>query len=372
MRTKVFHVFSDVDQSHLIKTFGEVMDKTRYDVGFVFFGKKKPLLYEYFGDRGYTVKFFEFQGKKDYPAALLKLRSIFKRHKPDIVHTHLVEGSLAGLTAAALAGVKRRIHTRHHGIESHIYSPHGVYYDRVNNFLSKKIIAISAVVANVLIEREGVNPKKVVTIPHGFHLEEFIVDKTVTDELRVKYGLDGHFPVIGSVARFIHWKGVHNTVAAFKKVLEKYPNAKLVLANASGPYSSEIIALLGESVPPDNYVVIEFERNIFSLYPAFDVFVHVPVDPNLEAFGLVYIEPLALEIPSVFTLSGIASEFIRNKENAVVVPYNDPAAIANAVELILEDKDLRERMKTRGKADVWERFHTDRLASQLDALYTGL
>ncbi len=372
MKTRILHVFSDVDRSHLIKTLGIAMDREKYDVGFVFIGKQEPLLHEYFSRNGHSSKFLNFHGKKDYLSTIFRLRQIFKRQQPDIVHTHLVEGSMLGLTAARLAGVGNRVHTRHHGVESHVYYPHGVYYDRYNNFLSKRIIAISPVVAEVLIDREGVDPKKVITIPHGFHLEDLVVDRGVTEGLKEKYGLNGCYPVIGSIARFIHWKGVHNTVLAFKEVLAVFPNAKLVLANAVGPYADQVNKLLEENIPKENYVTFEFESEIISLYAAFDVFVHVPVEKDLEAFGMVYIEPLTLKIPSVFTLSGIANDFIRDGRNALVVPYNDPENTAAAITRILQNERLRESIIEAGHSDVLQRFGAERLAGDLDSFYTEI
>lgn len=371
-RIKVCHVFSEVDQSHLIKSFGEVMDKNKYEISFVFMGKKKPQLFDFFKERGYPVEFFEFSGKPHLPLAIWKLIRIFKRMRPHIVHTHLIEGSLAGLTAAKIAGIEKRIHTRHMGNENHIYYPHGVYYDKANNFLSKRIVAISNVVANVLIECEGVNSQKVVTIPHGFHLENLNPDEQRKKQLKEKYGLNGYYPVVGSISRFIHWKGVHNTILAFAELLKTYPRAKLVLVNAVGPESPTLYRSLRENIPTGNYVTIEFEPDIFSLYAAFDVFIHVPVNKNVEAFGMVYVEPLKIGIPSVFTLSGIACEFIEDKKNALVVPYNCPESITGALKLILQDERLRERIVTGGKEDVWKLFHTRRMASQLDSLYTDL
>jgi|SoiMethySBSTD1v2_1073268.scaffolds.fasta_scaffold117329_2 glycosyltransferase involved in cell wall biosynthesis len=371
MKIKVCHVFSDVDQSHLVKTFGDAMDKGKYDISFVFLGLKKPLLFDYFGSRGHKVEFVEFSGKRDLPKAIWKLRQIFKLWRPDIIHTHLVEGSVAGLTAAKLSRGNIAIHTRHHGAEAHIYSPHGVYYDRYNNYLSKKIIAISNVVSDVLIARDGVDRSKVVTIPHGFHLENIVDEPGVTETLKKKHDLNGHYPVVGSVARYIHWKGVHNTVKAFASLLEEYPNGKLVLANASGPYIGEIKTLL-TTLPKENYVEIEFEPQMISLYPAFDIFVHIPVQREVEAFGMVYIEPLALGVPSVFTLSGAACEFVKDKVNALVVPYDDPSATRTAIVSILEDGALRNHIVENGRADVWNLFNAERFSAELDALYTDL
>lgn len=372
MKIKVCHVLSDLDRSHLIETFGEVMDKAKYDISFVFIGAKRPYLYDFFRERGYEVDFFEFNGRRELPAAIWNLRKILKRINPDIVHTHMVEGSLAGLAAARSLGIKRRLHTRHHSAESHFYYPHGVYYDRIINSLSKKVIAISKVVAKVLIEREGVEPEKVVVIPHRFYLETFKADERTVGELKNKYQLNGHYPVVGVISRFIHWKGIQDIIPAFKKLLENYPQAKLVLANANGPYKEQIHKLLKKTLAPENYVTIEFEKNVFDLYGTFDVFVHAPVNEDFEAFGQIYVESLAVGVPSIFTMSGIAHDFIVDKENALVVPYQKPEAIAESLELILRDDPLREKITKRGREDVWRLFHADQLAGQLDSVYAEL
>lgn len=371
MKLKICHVLSDVEQSHLIETHGEIMDKAKYEIGFVFMGKKKPQIFDFFRDKNYFVEFFEFGNRRELPSAIMKLRKIFKRFQPDIVHTHLVEGSLAGLIAAKTLGIKNRIHTRHHGVEAHTYYPHGVYYDRVNNFLSRKIVAISKVVEDALVNLEQVNPAKVVTITHGFDLDNFAAADKSVEVLKEKYDLRD-YPVVGSIARFIHWKGVQNTIPAFAKLLENYPRAKLVLANATGPYKQEIHALLKDNLNKENYVVIEFESDVFALYKCFDAFVHVPVNRDFEAFGQVFVEPLAMGVPSVFTMAGVANDFIKDRENALVVPYNDAGAIADGLNLILSDTDLRAKIIEQGRADVLKMFGQKRFGTQLDALYTEL
>ncbi|HXG85360.1 MAG TPA: glycosyltransferase [Pyrinomonadaceae bacterium] len=348
------------------------MDKAKYDISFVFIGAKRPYLYDFFQERGYEVDFFKFNGRRELPAAIWSLRKILKRINPDIVHTHMVEGSLGGLAAARLLGIKNRLHTRHHSAESHFYYPHGVYYDKIINALSKKIIAISKVVAKVLIEREGVEPEKVVVIPHRFYLETFKADPQIVRELKDTYQLNGHYPVVGVISRFIHWKGIQHIIPAFKKLLENHPQAKLVLANANGPYKEQVHKFLKESLPPENYVTIEFEKNVFGLYGTFDVFVHAPVNEDFEAFGQIYVESLAIGVPSIFTMSGIAHDFIVDKENALVVPYQNSEAITESLELLLQDADLCEKITKRGKEDVWKLFHADQLAGQLDAVYMEL
>jgi glycosyltransferase involved in cell wall biosynthesis len=104
----------------------------------------------------------------------------------------------------------------------------------------------------------------------------------------------------------------------------------------------------------------------------FDVFVHTPINDEFEAFGQTYIESLALGIPSVFTLSGIANDFIVDRRNALVIPHQDSESLFEALDLLLKDGKLREKLILQGKSDVCERFNIQRMIKQMDDLYQSL
>ncbi len=299
-----------------------------------------------------------------------KLRRIFKEIKPDIVHTHFVNASLAGLFAAKLSGIKARVHTRHHSTECHNYYPHAVYYDKIINSLAAKIIAITEMVREVLIERENANPAKIEVIWHGFDFENFKPSEAA--EVGELYQLTDSYPVIGVISRFVHWKGIQHIIPAFAELVKEYSQAKLVLAGAGGSYEKEIAQMLGERLNETQYVLIPFEKRVAEMYANFDVFVHVPIDRESEAFGLIYVEALALKVPSIFTLSGVASDFIEDKVNALVVPYQDTEALLEAMRLILKDGELRRKIVEKGQADVYRLFQGQKAADDLDALYTSL
>ena len=269
-----------------------------------------------------------------------------------------------------LAGVKTRVHTRHHGSECHTYHRHGVYYDRYINKLSRRIIATTSIVRDTLIDLENVSPKKISLINYGYDLSEFRSDESSVKQLKETHGLVESSPVVGVISRFVHWKGVQFIIPAFAKLARENENAKLVLANAVGDYTPEIEALLKLHLREDQYVTIKFEEKVFDLYKTFDIFVHVPVNRDFEAFGQTYIESLYLGIPAVFTLSGVASDFIRHRENAVVVPYCDSDAIYNAMKLIMSDASLREKIIQQGTKDVTDRFGGKRHAELLDEFYS--
>lgn len=372
MKLKVCCIISFVEFSQLFIDMDHLLPPDKYELSYIFLSPMPLTLQKTFEKAGRTVKFIPYKNRKDLLGAILQIFRYLGQLKPDIVHTHLVDASLAGLTAAKLRNIKKRIHTRHHSIENYLYYPHGVYYDRINNYLSKKIIAISNVISNVLVERENVPKQKIAIIEHGFKFEAYDYSPEKVGELKAKYDLSEASPVIGAISRFVEGKGVQFLVPAFKKLKTLYPQAKLVLANARGDYTDEIKRILNENLSESDYVLIEFEKNFVELYKMFDVFVHVPTNKEFEAFGQTYVEALALEIPSVFTLSGIANDFIVDGENAVVVEPCDSEAIFRAMRNILDDSELRTKIIRQGKIDVENRFPIKTMIDSFDKLYSGL
>ena len=372
MKLKVCCIISLIEFSRQFIDIDNITDSDKYELSYIFLSPQIPTLQKVLGEKGRATRFVEYRSKRDLPRAAFQISKYLGQLKPDIVHTHLVDASLAGLVAAKLKKIKKRIHTRHHSIENYIYHPHGTYYDKIINHLSEKIIAVSSVVANVLIEKEKVTPRKVTVVEHGFKFEDYVFSPEKVKELKIKYGLSAAHPVIGVISRFTHGKGLQFIIPAFKELIENYPQAKLVLANARGDYSDEIKQILSKNLDASQYVLIEFEKNFVELYKMFDVFIHAPISREFEAFGQTYIESLALGIPSVFTLSGIANDFIVDGKNALVVDFCNSEMIARAVEMILENTELREKLIVQGKLDIEKRFHIGRMVDSLDKVYSGL
>lgn len=368
-KTKVCHIASFLNYSLFFEALGQFPDKEKYEVSFIFLNPEISPLESLLAERGHRVEHVEYRTKKQLLSAILRIRKLLKGIGPDIVHTHLADASLAGLIAAKTGGFKRRLHTRHHATECHVYYPHAVYYDRLINRLSSRIIATTGIVKETLLKREGVPEEKIRLITYGYDLSRFENDDMTTADLGRKYDLSGHYPVVGVISRFVEWKGVHYIIPAFAKLTEKYPKAKLVLANAVGNYSPVLDAMIEKELRPDQFVKIEFEPKIFDLYKNFDLFVHVPVTRDVEAFGQTYIEALYSEVPSIFTVSGIAHDFIQDREHALIVPHRDSEAITRAMESLLEDEVLRAGIVRKGKAEVGKRFGGVTLAAGMDGLY---
>ena len=362
-------ILSGIETALAFEWISESLDKSKFKLHFILLNSKKGGLEDFLIANTIPFKRINYSTKKDIPFAIVSTYKYLKYNKIDLTHSHLLDAGIVGIIASYLARIKSRIYTRHYSSYHHEYHPKGVLYDKIINRLSTKIVAVSETVQKILVEKEGVNAKKIELIHHGFPLEKFSEsDPIPIHKLKIKYELREAYPIIGVVARHTKWKGIQYIIPAFEKILAHYPKAKLVLANAKGEYHNEISTLLKE-ISPKNYVQIDFEKDLFSLFQCFDIFVHTPINNHSEAFGQVYVEAMASGIPSVFTLSGIGNEIIKHKKNALVVEYQNSEQIYLALLELIEDKALHASISANGKETVFKDFNLETMVLKLDALY---
>ena len=315
---------------------------------------------------GIRVYHIPFSGKKDYIKAWFKCYRLLRSTGPDIVHCHLFDANIIGLSAAKAAGIKKRIHTRHHGDLHHVSFSRGVWLDKLVNSLSTDVVAPSEVAKKVLVEMDKIEPSKVKVIHHGFDFSEFqnIAPDRVLN-LRMKYNIPECVgPVVGIIARWTEWKGVHIAIKTFFEFRKNYSNALLILVNAHGDYEKSISELL-DQLPDESYRVIRFEKDIAALYRLFDIYIHVPIRETAEAFGQTYIESILSGIPAVFTRSGIAKELLFAGKFRKV-NFLNPVEIYQELKYLIQNPNQNSSIQK----NFLETFNIDRMISRLSLLYT--
>jgi glycosyltransferase involved in cell wall biosynthesis len=365
----IVYIISDINKSLAFEWIAKYFQEKNQKLHYILINPESSSLEQFFLQQNIPVTRITVNSKKDWPIAWFTLRKLLKQWQPEVVHCHLLQATILGLTAAWTLKVPKRIFTRHHGTLHHQYHPKGVLWDKLCNYLATDIVAITENVKNILVEREQAPPQKVHVIPHGFKWGEFrnFNQKTIA-ELKNKYLISDDILVIGVISRFTEWKGVQYIIPAFQKFRQEHPKSLLVLANAQGDYADQIHKLL-KKLPDDSYRLINFEPELGALYQCFDLFVHTPIDPYVEAFGQTYIEALAAEIPSVFTLSGIACDVIKNDYNALVVPYCDSESIARALRKLCAEPSSQKKLKDNGWHTVQDEFSLSHMIDRLEKLY---
>jgi glycosyltransferase involved in cell wall biosynthesis len=350
------------------------LDRERFDLSFLLLNIGPAPMEQMIRAQGVPVVYIPLDGRFGVARATRAVAAFCRRQSIDVAHVHMERASLPGLLGVRLAGVPVRIHTRH------IAGPYPESYrksrdmlkDRRNNWLSTHIVAPSETTRQTLLNVDAVPASKITVIPHGFDMTALgSAGPSDAARMRAKYGFEVDAPVIGVVSRYLAIKGIDDIIAAFRKLLGSYPRARLVLANARGRQEDAVRSRLRAEIP-GRYTEIVYETDMPALYRTFDVFVHVPVEPHYESFGQVYVEALACGVPSVFTIAGVAGDFVRDGENALVVPSRSPDKIHEAILRLLADPDLSTRLAANGRRDVEERYDLSRMLRPLEELYLRL
>jgi glycosyltransferase involved in cell wall biosynthesis len=104
-------------------------------------------------------------------------------------------------------------------------------------------------------------------------------------------------------------------------------------------------------------------------FKVMNIFVHAPLDKYAEAFGQTYIEALASAVPSVFTLSGIAQDFVTHEKNALAVPFKDSESIYAAMMQLYENQSLAQQLSEEALKVVTEKYPLHKMIQSLERLY---
>jgi glycosyltransferase involved in cell wall biosynthesis len=170
---------------------------------------------------------------------------------------------------------------------------------------------------------------------------------------------EGH--VIGNVARLVEQKNQRALVDAAPAILERFPDARFVVAG-DGPLRRTLEARAA-GLPFD---FLGERADVPELLAGFDVFAF----PSLfEGLCLAVIEAQAAGVPVVATPVGGIRETVVDGETGLLVPPNDPPALAAAVCRLLEDLALAAKLADAARRRVRERYSVERMVAGTLALY---
>jgi glycosyltransferase involved in cell wall biosynthesis len=111
------------------------------------------------------------------------------------------------------------------------------------------------------------------------------------------------------------------------------------------------------------------ERESLAARYAAELFV-LPSTNRAEALGIVQLEAMACGMPVICTELGTGTSYVnRNEETGLVVPPNDPQALAAAINRLLADPALRAQMGSQGRERVQEEFSSHTMVRNTISFY---
>ena len=301
------------------------------------------------------------------------LLKLIKRHKAVIIHSNNMALLAPGI-AAKIAHIPCVYHIREIIRHPRIGA---ILYPYIITKLADRIICISDAAAT-MFKRFNLGDKKLRIIYDGIDLNIFNprVDGT---KLRKELGITDAIPLVGMVGRISKRKGHKYFVEASRLIKDKIPSVKFIIAgwidSEFKPYM-ELLQSLRKRIEElglmGDFYFLGNRRDVPEIMKALNV--HIMASSSYaapEPFGRVIVESIAIGTPVVATEDGATFEIINNT-NGILVPIHNPAAIADAVISLLENKELYDTYSRNSIKTVQEKFNVSQSTRDIFAVYQTL
>lgn len=294
--------------------------------------------------------------------SLWHLYQLMRRERFAVVHVHTPVAAALGRIAAKLTQTPVIIYTAHgfyfHELMSRRVRRALIWIERwFGRFCTSMLFLQSAEDAETAIRERIMPEEKVVWIGNGVDPQLFGLAPDET--LRAELALPPKCKVVGFIGRLVREKGVEELFAAMGKVVRQFPAAKLLVVGDTleSDRDRRAIERLNELIADERLqsaiMFAGFREDVAELLATMDVFV---LPSHREGMPRTVLEAMAAGKPAIVTdIRGCREEVIPGV-TGLLVPVQDPAALANAILEILSDEGLACRLGEAGRRRVEAEF----------------
>jgi len=304
--------------------------------------------------------------------ALWETFRFIRRERFDIVHTNISKAGILGRLAAFFARTPIVIHTIHtfpfHDFQARWKQACFVALERLAATITTRFIAVSRLnIARSLAAGVG-RPEQFVTIYSCIDLPRHMTPSASQEELRRRVGLDPARKVVGVIGRLTYQKNPLCFVDAVARLATRYPECQFVMVG-DGELRAEVETHIHSLGMADRIRLLGHRTDIPDMFYMMDIVVHTAL---YEGMPRVLAEAMAMRRPLIATdVDGVA-EAVDGVERGLLVPPEDPAALAEAMATLLADSERCLRLGEAGYAWVMDHFDVRAMVQAIEALYEQL
>lgn len=290
-------------------------------------------------------------------AGLLRLWRLLRKCRFDVIETFTYDSNLLALPLAWLARVPARVATHHGVIEGF-----PAWIERLHTWL------INAGVASVLVSvsgktleqaiRAGTRPELNRVIPNG--IPSVVVDQRDRTEVRDELGIRGGGVILLSVGRLVFQKGHEFLVHAMPSVLTRFPQALAIICG-EGSLRTELEQQIRDLGLGGAVRLLGNRTDIFRLLASADLFV---LPSRWEGLPIALLEAMGAGLPVVATRVEGVDEVVEDRQQGLLVPPEDPDALAAALLELIADPALRRRMGEDARDRIQSLYTLDIMCEQ--------
>jgi glycogen synthase len=290
---------------------------------------------------------FEFAGgygknlMEEVKRYALVAASVAATNEHDIIHAHDWLTYMAGVEAKRISGKPLVVHMHATEFDRSGENVNQSVYDieRAGMHAADMVIAVSHLTRNIVINRYGVDPNKVVTVHNGVEPNEFEKDLQFDKPFSEK--------IVTFLGRITYQKGPEYFIEAAHKVLKRDQNVRFVMAG-SGDMLPKMIRRVAKLGIANKFHFTGFLKgdDVDKMFGMSDVYVMPSVS---EPFGISPLEAMRSNVPVIISKQSGVAEVLKH---AIKVDFWDIDAMADAIYGLLHYESLPKIFKKHGKEEV--------------------
>ncbi|MGE5393267.1 MAG: glycosyltransferase family 4 protein [Candidatus Saccharibacteria bacterium] len=259
----------------------------------------------------------------------------------DVIHAHDWLAYPAGIAAKRVSGKPLVIHVHATDFDRSGGSVNPQVYaiEKEGMDAADKIITVSNLTRNIVIEKYNIHPGKVITVYNA------VEPLSQEEKIKLKKGVNEK--IVTFLGRITMQKGPEYFVEAANMVLQKMNNVRFVMAG-SGDMMNAMVKRAAELKITDRFHFTGFLKgdDVFDMFRMSDVFVMPSVS---EPFGIVPLEAMQSNVPVIISHQSGVSEILKY---AIKIDYWDTYAMADAIYGLINYPALHNMFREHGKEEV--------------------
>lgn len=293
------------------------------------------------------------------PVKIFSFKSFLEENNIEVLFLNLSRDRKFGAITGALADVERIIYRR--GVDRPLKKR--FYSNWLYGTVLTDIIANSkSTKENVMKNLKGIlNKEKIKLIYNGVEIPENIEPGF---SLREDYNINESDKILVNVGRLFPEKGHDLLLAGMKKLNRLNQSWKLFIIG-EGDERDKIERLISEYELDDQVYLTGFVDNVDEYLAQADLMVH---SARIEGFGLVLVEAMATGLPVVAVAASNIPEIVQDGEVGLLAKEENPQDLAEKVNQLLKDDDLRTTYASNARDYVKKNFSIEKMVNQYEEL----
>lgn len=287
--------------------------------------------------------------------------------KPDVVHVHGIPALLHSYPM--LFGIQKikSVYTFHFGNYPHLMKKRYLFAERLLCRFYNGLVAVSNSQSLLISRHLWIRRDRLKVIPNGIDSHRELTMKE-SQKLKEFLNIDGQSTVVGCIAVLSRQKGIDIFLEAIAKLKGKLNSIQYLIVGG-GPLYDDLRSYADKLQISDIVIFTDWKRNARPYLSIIDLFV---MPSRWEAFSIALLEAMSAGKPIITTEIADHKRVLGGGEAGILVPPDDPLALAKAIETIVNDSSAMYSLSEKALSRFEAHYSIESMTNMYGKLYYDL